>query len=554
MFLVAYDQRDIAVAHQQAISGKHAANQFKLVMLGAENAGKTSTVHSLLGEEFCPSQPSTVGAEVICANTNNCTVDCFYVSNWRPKEIQARLLEIEKHHTCEVKENMLKCLEAKAEKRQKLEQEESVELPVSKQEPNEEELSKANEVLHNEDKPDGDIRIMIYDLGGQEIYYEIQFLFLASHDVVFLAFDASKGLNDCIIRRVRFSTHQEKYKTRKELTTLEAIEITLQTIHSRCGKEVQDRNNSLSYRTPVVILVATHSENLESTEKEGIAIEMYRYLHTKKYLTDYLVKNFREHGIIFVDNKSRDEKAFLLLKSLALNAAQFAIEEERPISYLKFEKAVMEISKSRPVISKFDAYEFAISAGVENTKNALLALLEFYTHKGILLYYPQVEELVDLVFILPQEISDLISTVLSTHQHFEILPHSDFNDKYTRFDRYGLLEESLLDNILQQAGHMKDKNIILAFLKKFDLGVEVDKSTRFQYEDPSYRLPEKGRVFFVPSMLIYNEIAIYKKDEGHIDNVVLFYFPDKFLTDNFFNHVLVLTIKWCNDKFHHIRR
>ena len=554
LFLTGYNQRDIAVAHQQALSGKHAANQFKLVMLGAENAGKTSTVHSLLGEEFCPSQPSTIGAEVICANTNNCTVDCFYVSNWRPKEIQARLLEITKHHTCEIKENMLKCLEARAEKRLKLEQEESVEIHASEQEPNEAELSKAKEVLHNEDKPDGDIRIMIYDLGGQEIYYEIQFLFLASHDVVFLAFDASKGLKDCIIRRIRFSTHQEKYKTRKELTALEAIEITLQTIHSRCGKEVQDKNNSISYRTPVVILVATHSENFNSTEKEGIATEIYKYLHTKKYLTDYLVKNFREHGVIFIDNKTRDERAFLLLKSLALNAAQFAIEEERPISYLNFEKAVMEMSKHRPVISKFEAYEFANAAGVEDSEDALLALLEFYTNKGILLHYPQVEELVDLVFILPQEVSNLISSVLSTHQHFEILPHSDFNDKYTRFDRYGLLEESLLDNILQQAGRMKDKNIILAFLKKFDLGVEVDKCTRFQYEDPSYRLPEEGRVFFVPSMLIYNEIEVYKKDEGYIDNLVLFYFPDKFLTDNFFNHVLVLTIKWSNSNCHHIRR
>lgn len=555
MFLIAYEKRDIAVAHQLAISGKHAANQFKLVMLGAENAGKTSTVRSLLGKEFHLHQPSTVGAEVICANANRCTVDCFYVSNWRPKEIQARLQEITKHHVCEVKENMIKCLEARAEKKQKLEiREQELQEELSEQEPNEQELSEANEILHNEDKPDGDIRIMIYDLGGQEIYYEIHFLFLASHDVVFLAFDASKGLKDCIIRRIRFNTHQEKYKTRKELTTLEAIEVTLQTIHSRCGKEVQDRNNSLSYRTPVVILVATHSEDLNSDKKQAIATEIYKYLHTKRYLTDYLVKNFKEHGIIFIDNKTRDEKDFLLLKSLALNAARFAIEEERPISYLNFEMAVMEISKYKPVISKDEAHEFAIAAGVEDSEDALLELLEFYTYKGILLYYPQVEDLANMVFILPQEISDLISTVLCTHQYFEILPHSDFNDRYTRFDRYGLLEESLLDNILQQSGRTEDKNTILAFLKKFDLGVEVDKSTRFQYEDPSYQLPETGRVFFVPSMLIYNETETYRKDEGYIDNTVLFYFPDKFLTDNFFNHVLVLTIKWCNDKLHHIRR
>ena len=42
--------------------GKCTSNKFKIVMLCAEGAGKTSTVHSLLGKEFQPEQPSTVGA------------------------------------------------------------------------------------------------------------------------------------------------------------------------------------------------------------------------------------------------------------------------------------------------------------------------------------------------------------------------------------------------------------------------------------------------------------------------------------------------------------
>ena len=32
--------------------GKCTSNKFKIVMLGAEGAGKTSTVHSLLGKNF----------------------------------------------------------------------------------------------------------------------------------------------------------------------------------------------------------------------------------------------------------------------------------------------------------------------------------------------------------------------------------------------------------------------------------------------------------------------------------------------------------------------
>jgi len=61
-------------------------------------------------------------------------------------------------------------------------------------------------------------------------------------------------------------------------------------------------------------------------------------------------------------------------------------------------------------------------------------------------------------------------------------------------------------------------------------------------------------VFFIPSMLIYNEGEDYIKPEGHIDNVFLYHFPDKFLPETVFNHVLISTIKWCQKNGHHICR
>ena len=35
---------------------------------------------------------------------------------------------------------------------------------------------------------DGYIRILIFDIGGQEVYYDVHFLFLAIEDVGLLAF------------------------------------------------------------------------------------------------------------------------------------------------------------------------------------------------------------------------------------------------------------------------------------------------------------------------------------------------------------------------------
>ena len=192
---------------------------------------------------------------------------------------------------------------------------------------------------------------------------------------------------------------------------------------------------------------------------------------------------------------------------------------------------------------------------MEANEEALLKLLQYYTNKGILLYYPEVEALKDTVFISPQEVADLVSTVIKTHEYTtKTLPDSNLDKKCVRFDKHGLLEEELLDDLLEKAGRIKDKRIIIAFLEKFGLAIEVEKDTKFENEIPRPSLPDTGRVFFVPSMLIYNKTVAPCSVEGFTDNVILYHFPDQFLSDNFFNHVLILIIKWSIKNHHRVCR
>ena len=529
-----------AMAHRRAIKGKHKANQFKIIMLGAEGAGKSCTVDSLLHKPF-KHQPSTIGANI----ENTCTVGREFVTNWKPKKIHEQLIEVAKHYKCEVKKRMT---EAMRDSKTLLEQQEEQEKPPP------EELTKAEEILQNKEVPEGDIRVVIYDVGGQEIYYELQFLFLASLDVVFLAFDASKDLDDPVIRRYRYNRIQKVYKTRKEQTTLEAIEFALQTIHSRCG--VKSDSGALSHYTPTVVLVATHSKKCKN--KNGVTTKLKDYL-MEKNLSRHLIKNnFSTYGIIFIDNEERDDPeykvAILRLQEIAVKAACSAIDENRYISYLNFEVAILEQS-SRKFISWQDASIIAQNSGLEDDQDKLLPLLNFYTKRGILLYYPEVKALKNRVFISPQEVSDLVSTVIKIHEYTDdILLEGDLNNKCIRFDKFGLLEEDLLDDILEKSGRAKDKNIILGFLEKFDLVVEVDSDTKFENEQSSYTLPENGQVFFVPAMLIYNETETYRPNPESVDNVILYHFPDKYLPDIVFNHLLVSAIKWRKEYQYRIRR
>lgn len=132
------------------------------------------------------------------------------------------------------------------------------------------------------------------------------------------------------------------------------------------------------------------------------------------------------------------------------------------------------------------------------------------------------------------------------------MPKFMLQRKFDRFDKFGILEESLLDYMLERSNYAK--NIVLGFLEHFDLAVEIDRCTTFENEDDTYRPPDTGRVFFIPSMLVYNEKEKYIKPQGHIDNVMLYHFPDKFLPETVFNHVLISTIRWCQNNGHRICR
>ena len=112
------------------------------------------------------------------------------------------------------------------------------------------------------------------------------------------------------------------------------------------------------------------------------------------------------------------------------------------------------------------------------------------------------------MFVDPQEVSDLVSSVISTHNCEPSC--ADLQLSCDRYDTYGLLEEALLDDMLERCGRLHRKEVILGLLKKFDLAVEFDA------EENTYEVPKSGRVFVVPSMLVYNKIKVYQKQDDDV--------------------------------------
>ena len=510
-------------------TGTRKSNQLKVVMLGAEGAGKTSSVGSLLDKQFNDDETSTVGASLNC-----CLTDRIFVSAWQQILLADQLDNLPKLHKSSVKKSMPK-MSSKVDSELHSSSDKAEEVVPDLV------ATHVQEVVNAKEVSDGDVRIVILDLGGQEIYYEVHFLFLAPEDVVLMTFDASKGLDQPVISRQRLDRFKKKIATRGMQTNLEVLETLFQSVYSHCGSTVV---GYISNRIPTIIMMATHSKGLTDQQKEIIKLQFYEYFSSKPFF-DHLPREF-EDAFHFVDNKFRDPVVFERVKQVVLKAAQHTIEQECPISYLQFETKLLQASEDKPIISLQEAQDIAMAAGIEQDK--LTEVLLHYCYKGVLLYYPDVAALQQEVFVHPQEVSDLVSSVISTH---DCQPSSaDLNKSCKRYDTYGLLEERLLDDLLKRCGRLHQKEIILAFLQKFDITVQVSVNTKYFEEDDGYDPPKDGRVFVVPSMLVYNEKETYDQQAG--DVVVLYHYPDKFLSENVFNHVLVKMIIWCNEEGHHI--
>ena len=523
-------------AQQQAKKEKCASNQCKLVTLGPHGAGKTATVRSLLGKDIQPHQPSAVSADISGTSTID-TIDCLYACEWELIELPKYIQELAAHHD--------------------IKREKQLEEILKETQEDAAYESSGLKVQQNEAIPEAKLKMVIYDIGRQEMHYDIEFLFLASQDIILLTFNASIGLDEPLATQYcyeDFQDFQKPYKIGRKQTNFQAIKATLHDIYIYCGTDCGNECEFISPRIPIVIMVATHASDLTKEKKAEIQNTLFERLKFSP-LSDHFPKKHIIDRIYFIDNEKKDPEAFEKLKKAVMKAAVFVRTDKQPITYLKFNEEILRMSQKESMIDKEKALTIAKKYALENVDDTVDELLQYSSHKGAILHYSWAPTLKCSIFISPQMVSNLVSFVFKTHNYAKFGFKAGLIKKFIRFDEFGLLEEALLDDMLERTkGFSYTKERVLVFLEAFDLAVEVDRKTKFKNEKDSYLTPDSGRVFFVPSMLVYNESKDYKKPIDHIDNVVFFHFPDEILPKIVFNYLLILTFQSSREYGYSIRR
>ena len=507
---------ETVAAYQAALKeGSQPSNQFKLVALGAEGAGKTSTIDTLFNKPFQPDQPSTVGASVSdCKVPVNRYLGC----QWEKVTASFRIQQIPKHQKSEVKAAM-SLISIKSD------------LPAASAKPFPPELVKeVIDTVNSEDIQHQEVRCVIFDIGGQEVYYEIKFLFLSAEDVIMLVFDASKPLEEPVVSRGgRF---EKRATDRGMLSNIDTIEVLLQYVYFH-GHDAPE--GFLSARIPVVLMIGTHVEKFSEEDERQVMSFICKKFDRQPFMEH--LPNKDEDAFHFIANSKPNFDKVQHLRSTIVSGAELVINAQRPISYLNFESQILIKYKHEVRITRDEATDMAKVAGIEGDK-AVDSLLLYFAQKGLLLYYPEVASLRNEIFISPDEVSQLVCTIITTKEH---LPRSaELRLAYDRYVKYALLQEDLFNFILKKDKKVKDKDVILGLLNKFSIAAEVPPDIKFSDEQVT---PKQGRVFVIPSLLVYDKTEAYQKTE--YDIVVVYYAPRGFLSETVFNKLLVKTINWC---------
>ena len=542
------------IAYSLALrDGKATGLGIKLLLVGAENVGKSCIAATLIGDPFKESS-ATEGADVEICNT----------SNWQKittQQLSERLQSGYYHNLKENAESKTSTAEANVltEKRPNIFNKVVVKLfsPFKKNQPStseeaptveadEIEGAKSTETTVKEQK-DG-IDVTILDFAGQTQYHNTHSVFIKKNNIIMVVFNASQPLSKKV--KVRSNT-----KRSEEMTNSQNIHFWMKTVHSVC-REPGDENDKASL-LPVILLVATHLDLLgddAEEAKEKIIQALEKELTEKPYAKhlagqrEGLLNALRKY-CIFLSNKERDAEAICRLQNIIFEVSSPILAKEYPLVYLKIERALFSITKGVISTKEFQAITSECGLLAELESEEFAAALEYFHYRGTLLHFASIKSLQQLVILSPHWLTKLFSYVLIAHPYQRIRSTGGREDfSYRILTEKGILLGSFLTYMLTSfnssekvAGFEIEREQTIDIMKKFGFVAQISPKAKFL---EAAKIPNEKEIFIVPSLLpedAPNQLPIPAEDDSSV-RVVYFYLPDHFLPPILFDQMVTKCI------------
>ena len=530
--------------------GLDQSKNFQLVLVGAENTGKTSLISSFLEEKFVEGQLATKGVDIkVCKICSK---------NWVEISHSDKSSALHNQFTNQCKGSILKTMAdspllipQEPSYRNSLPRKSSIThcdvlfttVPLTKSmmacpkagsstdsfKPWQQ--KQRNSLDATQYGYDGPIA-SLWDFPGQVIFHNSHSVFISDGGVTVITFNAFVGLTDKIIPREGSSQPPEC------CTTISSIHYWLQVVNSVCSVKEN------------VLLVGTHIDELHLDLKEARKIAsnkilpvLEKELFGKLYAQQIAgigtgLKAALKQSCFFVSNKNRDEE-IELLKAAAVAVAT-SLKEEKPIFFLKIEQAILKLNKQVISMSMMLdlVAENAFPLDVDSPE--FKGILKYFHNNRIILHFSQIESLRDLVILSPSWLAKLFSYVIAAQSY---KTGTKFDRAWERLTNYGILHECLLQHMLNKfhsdysgAGLIQvTKQQVTDVLLCFHLLARITREAWFA-EEGLPPLPDNGDTFIVPSLVRADDNR--NPPETEQERIIYFKFNTGFIPTSLLNQLI----------------
>ena len=523
--------------------GKSKAFGIKLLLVGAENVGKTCVAATLVDDPF-QECTATQGADLqICTTHNWKKIEKDELSEKLETDYLTSLTSCAESKTSAAEANV----NAKKEMRSSSAEEvTSADLTLPNVEDKEIQAVKAIKTI----KMKGGIDVTILDFAGQVQYHNTHGVFIRKGNVIMVVFNASQPLEKNV--KVRSSTlHGNR------MTNSQSIHFWMKTVHSICHEPGDDTHKASLL--PVIILVATHLDLLgDSAEekKEQIIKTLAKELEGKPYARHLAghgegLENALRKYCIFLSNKIRDPKAILQLQSAIIEVSSPILSVEHPLVYLKIERQLLGIDKGVITIKEFhDVTQKCGYLAAIDSKEFAHALQHFH-NCGTVLHFASIQSLKGFVILSPHWLTKLLAYALIAHPYKPTGNGCDL--KFNKLQENGILLGSFLSHMLDcfqksgVTGYPIKQNEAVDLMKWFGFLAQISSKTKILEGKVN---KDEEEVYIVPSLLPDDTTNQKRIPEKHDDNVriIYYYFPDEFLPPILFNQVATMCINRNEEK------
>ena len=386
-------------------------------------------------------------------------------------------------------------------------------------------------LLEKNDNDKDDIYSIIWDFGGQSVYYDTHPIFLTRKAIYILACNLSCDpykIADPLTKK-GMGRNMEDVCCSK--TNLDYLDFWMSSVYSLV------RPDGVSKELPVVFLACTHADKQSQSANPG---EIYDSLKDKVYKE--LLK-----GLFVVDNTksgSDDEcRGVKKLREKVLSVAKKLPQmQDIPLKWLKFEKVLyllsqdgykwIPIEKARQIATE--------ECGISDDDETIRTLLDFLHDQRVLIHFSDSPELKSMVILSPQWLIDVLKEVITVKSWEDV---EDFGDLWRSFQKTGILDEKVLDHAwgsLIDADDNREtcKSTLISIMERFNLLFSWPSSdgTTKQY--------------LVPSMLMSPPTEKVLKHLYCVRTPSLFVaFGSRRVPPGFFSRLLLLFYRLCQEEW-----